>query len=92
MKEQKYIGVDYVKEYPLDIMVEMLIEHFEINTIENEYFRMNTLKNLIDEGLIEDIPLLAKEIKRQRGEILLEPMRTINEEAVKQLELWLEFV
>ncbi|WHX99303.1 hypothetical protein [Neobacillus sp. DY30] len=81
-----------MKEYPLDIMVEMLVEHFEINTIENEYFRMNTLKNLIDFGLLEDIPLLAKEIKRQRGEILLEPMKTINEEAVKQLELWLEFV
>ncbi|MDR7080195.1 hypothetical protein J2Y03_005255 [Neobacillus niacini] len=81
-----------MREYPLDIMVEMLVEHFEINTIENEYFRMNTLENLIDFGLLEELPLLAKEIKRQRGEILLEPMRTINEEAVKQLELWLEFV
>ncbi|MDQ0999769.1 hypothetical protein QFZ28_000169 [Neobacillus niacini] len=81
-----------MREYPLDIMVEMLVEHFEINTIENEYFRMNTLENLIDFGLLEDLPLLAKEIKRQRGEILLEPMRAINEEAVKQLELWLEFV
>lgn len=87
-----YLGDENMREYPLDIMVEMLVEHFEINTIENEYFRMNTLKNLIDFGLLEDLPLLAKEIKRQRGEILLEPIRTINEEAVKQLELWLEFV
>ncbi|WHY87579.1 hypothetical protein QNH39_07050 [Neobacillus novalis] len=81
-----------MREYPLDIMVEMLLDHFEFNTLENEYFRMNTLKNLIDFGLLEDIPELAKEIKRQRGEILLGPMKTINPEAVKQLELWLEFV
>jgi hypothetical protein len=53
---------------------------------------MKYLKILIDEGLFDDLPLLAKEIKRQRGEILIEPMKTINPEAVKQLELWLEFV
>jgi hypothetical protein len=81
-----------MREFSLDISVEMLIEHFEINTIENEFFRMIYLKILIEEGLFDDIPLLAKEIKRQRGEILLEPMKTINPEAVKQLELWLEFV
>ncbi|AST91140.1 hypothetical protein BC6307_07530 [Sutcliffiella cohnii] len=73
-------------------MVEMLLEYFEINTLENEYFRMNALSNLIDFGLLEDIPLLAKEIKRQQGEILLDPIRTLNSEAAKQLELWLEFV
>ncbi|MGY3716197.1 hypothetical protein ACWE42_11825 [Sutcliffiella cohnii] len=81
-----------MREYPLDIMVEMLLEYFEINTLENEYFRMNALSNLIDFGLLEDIPLLAKEIKRQQGEILLDPIRTLNSEAAKQLELWLEFV
>lgn len=81
-----------MREYPLDIMVEMLVEHFEINTIENEYFRMNTFKNLIDFGLLEDIPQLAKEIKLQQGEILLEPLKTINPEAEKQLKLWLQFV
>ncbi|WHY75532.1 hypothetical protein QNH20_15425 [Neobacillus sp. WH10] len=81
-----------MREFPLDIRVEMLIEHFEINTLENEYFRMRTLENLINEGLFDDIPLLAREIKRQRGEILLEPMRVFNQEAVKQLELWIEFV
>ncbi|WP_157076657.1 hypothetical protein [Sutcliffiella cohnii] len=70
----------------------MLLEYFEINTLENEYFRMNALSNLIDFGLLEDIPLLAKEIKRQQGEILLDPIRTLNSEAAKQLELWLEFV
>ncbi|MED4018728.1 hypothetical protein [Sutcliffiella cohnii] len=53
---------------------------------------MNALSNLIDFGLLEDIPLLAKEIKRQQGEILLDPIRTLNSEAAKQLELWLEFV
>jgi hypothetical protein len=83
---------DYMRE-SLDIWVEMLIEHFEINTIENEFFRMKYLKiSIEEEGLFDDIPLLAKEIKRQRGEILIEPMKTINPEAVKQLELWLEFV
>lgn len=81
-----------MREYPLDIMVEMLLEYFEINTLENEFFRMNALRNLIDFGLLEDIPLLAKEIKRQQGEILLDPIRTLNSEAAKQLELWLEFV
>ncbi|WP_088014990.1 hypothetical protein [Gottfriedia acidiceleris] len=70
----------------------MLVEHFEINTIENEHFRMITLKNLIDGELFDDIHLLAKEIKRQRGEILLEPMHLFNQEAVKQLELWLKFL
>ncbi|WBL16943.1 hypothetical protein [Sutcliffiella sp. NC1] len=81
-----------MREYPLDIMVEMLLEYFEINTLKNEFFRMRALSNLIDFGLLEDIPLLAKEIKRQQGEILLDPIRTLNSEAAKQLELWLEFV
>lgn len=82
-----------MREFPLDTMIEMVLEHFEINTIENEFFRMKTLTYMIeDAGLLEDIPELAKEIKRQRGEILLEPMRTINPEATKQVELWLDFV
>jgi hypothetical protein len=88
----KYLGVDNVREFPLEIRVEMLIEHFELNTLENEHFRMRTLENLMNEGLFDDIPLLAKEIKRKRGEILLEPMKTINKEAANQLELWLQFV
>ncbi|WP_377890494.1 hypothetical protein [Alkalihalobacillus sp. R86527] len=82
-----------MREFPLDTMVEMVIEHFEINTIENEHLRMKALTYMIeDAGLLEDIPELAREIKRQRGEILLEPMRSINPEAAKQVELWLDFV
>ncbi|WP_270181068.1 hypothetical protein [Alkalihalobacillus sp. CinArs1] len=81
-----------MREYPLETMVEMVLEHFEINTIENEHFRMNTLRYMIEEGLLEDLPHLAKEIKRQRAEILIEPMRSIDPEAAKQVELWLQFV
>jgi hypothetical protein len=86
------MGDDNMREFPLEIRLEMLIEHFEINTLENEHFRMITLENLINEGLFDDIPELAKELKKQRGEILLEPMRSFNPEAVKQLELWLKLI
>ncbi|ALC90577.1 hypothetical protein AM500_12860 [Bacillus sp. FJAT-18017] len=81
-----------MREYELDIMVEMLMDTFVFNTWETDFFRMNTMQNLVEFGLIDNLPELARELKHQKAEILVEPLKAVHPEAGKQVELWLQLI